>query len=627
MEVEGIAAQDAVDDSGPRPGGDYGPRPEGDYPAAPDAPPMADLSEAAARERAWLDSETAALLLTFVNGQPTTSPYLMAGASASGGRRAYVDTYNRSMGVAVGRHMREYMDQHITREPYAFPGGRAVTPRPQGGAPPRPQGLAQCSPVMASVPAGYTGAISSDTELYCRYIDHVLENNSDHEWAKVLKDWQCPLSLFAMRDPAVANDGRFYELKHIEAHNERSVGRGVGIKSPVTNEPMSSSVTLCPTVKAQMQAWVEADVEDLPGDTVIARLETALGVEPGTDLSDEGTRGVQPAPSARSSVASWPSWVTVATVATAERVTAARAAAERDGLPATNMRVYNQTMVETARDAATAIFNRLEDVRPGQGVTVITAALPAGGTGAVAVATSTVVAAARPAVRPPSRGELAVARARQINARERLPAMGARTRDQANQLQQEDLAILQAPPPPDPAPVEQPAPAESRMAWSAHPSLRLPSTNFLRAVGLVLCETANWLVLRHQPEMRDRAVRAAVLGAQDAIHRHLVAADPSDSEGYDALANDVLLFHYHSNNNNNHHNLLNDAMGYHIVPPPVPDSLTVSSVLTAESARRVVHALAGAVGEPSDTEDSGSDDEDMPGLVDSDSERETEEVN
>ena len=143
-----------------------------------------------------------------------------------------------------------------------------------------------------SVSNHHNGAITSVTELYARYIDWAIENRPDDKWAKVLKDWQCPLSLFAMREPAVANDGRFYELKQIEAHNQRGIGCPGGLKSPVTQVPMSDNVTLCPTAKSQMQAWVEADIDGLTGTAAVAKLEETLGIEPGTDLSAEGTRGV-----------------------------------------------------------------------------------------------------------------------------------------------------------------------------------------------------------------------------------------------------------------------------------------------------------------------------------------------
>lgn len=551
-------------------------------------PSRGDYDVTALRARARSDAERIAVNLTFVNGRPTRSPYIMPDEARNVtpfeiGRRDYADSFNRRMSVTVGRSMR----QHLESQP-----GSAGLNRP----------TARCFAARPSVPDDHNGAISSDIEKYCRYIDHVLEREPDHKWIKVLKDWQCPLSLFAMRDPAVADDGRFYELKQIEEYNLRGVAGPGGLRSPLTNDPMSNNVTLCPTVKAQMQAWVEADVADLPGDTVVTKLETVLGIAPGTDLSAEGTRGMQPAP-----------------FPPAPAFAPGPASPQSSFVDAEAMESYQDVVQRRVRAASLSRVQAARETPPAQ-------------------------------FRRPSRGEVAVARANELafaaevdRAQEEVDrAQEEANRDVDAQREQrtrlvdmltqaragvpispDSLAALVsshynfeervraaalasarfngivdvAPPPPDAAPAE---PDEE------------PDQRFLRDVATALMARDDWRQVREDDEARDLVIREAVEDVRANVLRNGINS-VGLVDAINSVQDNVLLFYEHANFNMNHYTLLNDAMGYQVVPPPV-------------SRQRAVDALSSAVGEPSDAEDSGSDDDSMPGLVDDDSEQDENEM-
>ena len=78
--------------------------------------------------------------------------------------------------------------------------------------------------------------VSSRSELVCMAADKLFQQATD-DYATLAKEITCPLSLNAMRVPVACEDGFCYERELIKRHFSQN-----GHKSPMTNEPISSSL-------------------------------------------------------------------------------------------------------------------------------------------------------------------------------------------------------------------------------------------------------------------------------------------------------------------------------------------------------------------------------------------------
>ena len=74
----------------------------------------------------------------------------------------------------------------------------------------------------------------------------------------VATEYLCPITAELPLDPVMAEDGRIYERQAIEEHFATRAGRGDGIKSPMTNEPMGQRLLPATQVKNSIEKLVRS---------------------------------------------------------------------------------------------------------------------------------------------------------------------------------------------------------------------------------------------------------------------------------------------------------------------------------------------------------------------------------
>lgn len=105
---------------------------------------------------------------------------------------------------------------------------------------------------------------SGATELYARYVDHLIENRADHKTRVYLQGYVCPMSFECVRDPVMAG-GHLYERswwkKAVEKHRQ-VYGHTKYMRNPVTGEELRNTAHMrVPWVRQQLQKWVLAHLQ------------------------------------------------------------------------------------------------------------------------------------------------------------------------------------------------------------------------------------------------------------------------------------------------------------------------------------------------------------------------------
>ena len=111
---------------------------------------------------------------------------------------------------------------------------------------------------------------SADHLLVCRFLD-VCDASTDDKF-KPPRQYFCPLSLEAMRDPVVCSDGNTYEKAHIQRHIAMS-----GAKSPLTRENLTCSFVFpCNALRTLMAEWAQDAAKRVCGDIPCGEMRLKL---------------------------------------------------------------------------------------------------------------------------------------------------------------------------------------------------------------------------------------------------------------------------------------------------------------------------------------------------------------
>ncbi|CAB9519371.1 Sel1 domain protein repeat-containing protein [Seminavis robusta] len=89
--------------------------------------------------------------------------------------------------------------------------------------------------------------------------------------------------------PVTAQDGRTYEKEAIETHFKTLQGKGLPIKSPITNEPMGGNLLPVPHIKSLIETLI--DNKAIQGDTLEAWNEKVQEQKTKKDLLQKANEG------------------------------------------------------------------------------------------------------------------------------------------------------------------------------------------------------------------------------------------------------------------------------------------------------------------------------------------------
>ena len=111
---------------------------------------------------------------------------------------------------------------------------------------------------------------SADHLLVCRFLD-ACDATTDDKF-KPPRQYFCPLSLEAIRDPVVCSDGNTYEKAYIQRHIAMS-----GARSPLTRENLSCSFVFpCNAIRTLMTEWAQDAAKRVCGDIPCGEMRLKL---------------------------------------------------------------------------------------------------------------------------------------------------------------------------------------------------------------------------------------------------------------------------------------------------------------------------------------------------------------
>ena len=125
-------------------------------------------------------------------------------------------------------------------------------------------------------------ASNHDQELVCQIID-LFEKKDIPESDKAPREFLCPLSLHAMRDPVRCSDGHAYERVHINAWRLRHPGPA---PSPLTRQLLTTEQIHLLDVRHSMRNWVKQNITLHEGWDLFRCMQAFLGY----DIDDESVR-------------------------------------------------------------------------------------------------------------------------------------------------------------------------------------------------------------------------------------------------------------------------------------------------------------------------------------------------
>ena len=144
--------------------------------------------------------------------------------------------------------------------------------------PPRQPVFEEAPPIPDPVPK----ALNHTQELVCQIIDF-FERKDIPESDKAPREFLCPLSLHAMRDPVRCSDGHVYERVHIDAWRLRHPGPA---PSPLTRQPLSTEQIHLLDMRHSMRNWVKQNITLHEGWDLFRCMQAFLGY----DIDDESVR-------------------------------------------------------------------------------------------------------------------------------------------------------------------------------------------------------------------------------------------------------------------------------------------------------------------------------------------------
>ena len=125
--------------------------------------------------------------------------------------------------------------------------------------------------------------VSTMHESICEWIDfHDKKNIPESE--KAPKQFMCPLSLHAMRDPVSCDDGHVYERAHIQAWREAPDSGG---RSPLTRALMSEHMFCCTPLVSMMEAWVLSKITLKKSSSLEDTIRAHLGPTTWEEMAEE----------------------------------------------------------------------------------------------------------------------------------------------------------------------------------------------------------------------------------------------------------------------------------------------------------------------------------------------------